>query len=104
MKRIIASVALFLVFGCSTKAPSVSVAETAKESICALESTLAPECKTEAVKTQLAVIKQMVDTQLVVCSAEKDKLRSDKEKSDMLATLLGSIIAAYLVFVLYKKF
>ena len=104
MKCFFALTGAFLVLGCNTKAPSVSVAETAKESISVLEQTLTPECKTEAVTTQLAVLKQLVNTQLLVCEAEKDNLKAAKEKSDMLATFLALIIFTYVGYKLFKKF
>lgn len=102
--RIFVFLAMFLVFGCSSKSPSVSLTETAKESISAIEKTLPKECLTESVKSQLSVLSKVVDTQLSVCDAEKDKLKAQKRSSDMLAFAMTVILLGLIGLKLYKKF
>lgn len=104
MKRIIAFMALFLVFGCSTKPASVSVTETAKESISAISKALPKECQTESIQAQLAVLDKLVDTQLKVCETEKHNLEVEKSKKDLIIVILGLIIVGYFGLKLYKKF
>lgn len=104
MKRIFAFTALFLVLGCSAKPVSVSVAETAKESISVLEKTLTPECKTPQVTAELIVLRRMIDNTLATCESEKELIQVDSDRKSWVIAFLGLCILFLLWLLVRKKF
>lgn len=101
--RIIACTALFLVLGCSTKATSVSVAETAKESIIAVEKALAPECKTAEVMAELIVTKRLINNTLTACESEKKLIQVESDKKSWTIAFLALCVALLLWLLVRKK-
>lgn len=104
MKRIFAFTALFLVLGCSAKPVSVSVAETAKESISVLEKTLTPECKTPQVTAELIVLRRMIDNTLATCESEKELIQVDSDRKSWVIAFLGLCILFLFWLLIRKKF
>lgn len=85
--------AAFLLFGCTTTAPSQNIAETAKETISDIYKELPKECQTTEVEKLVASAKAQVDTVILACDTEKQVLENDIEKKNVLiATLLGIIL------------
>lgn len=104
MKRIFALTALFLVLGCSTKATSVSVAETAKESLTALDKALTPECKTPEVMAELIVTRRLIDNTLATCESEKKLIQVESDKKTWAIAFLVLCVAFLLWLLVRKKF
>lgn len=103
MKYIFSVLCVLLVVGCSSKPATVSVAETAKESLSALSKNLPKECQTDGVKAQIAVVEKLVETQLKVCDTEKAVLKAEKARSDLLLSMLALFILVYVGLRLTKK-
>lgn len=103
MKQITAFLCVLMLLGCGSKPATVSVAETAKESLSALSKTLPAECQTDGVMAQIAVVERLVETQLKVCETEKDVLKAEKARSDILLSLLAIFILVYTGLRLAKK-
>lgn len=64
---------VLLLFGCAKNTPaSESIANSATESLNALEHTIKPECKTNAVESQINAVKTSIKAIVVACDSEKD--------------------------------
>lgn len=91
--RYFAILGAFLLFGCTTTAPSQNIAETAKETISDIYQELPKECQTADVEKLFASAKAQVDTVILACDTEKQVLENDIEKKNVLiAALLGIIL------------
>lgn len=91
--RYFAILVAFLLFGCTTTAPSQNIAETAKETISTLYTQLPKECQTADVEKLVTSAKAQVDTVILACDTEKQVLENDIEKKNVLiAALLGIIL------------
>ena len=64
---------VLLLFGCAKNVPaSESIANSAQESLNALEQTIKPECKTNAVESQINAVKMSIKSIVTACDSEKD--------------------------------
>ena len=89
MKRYIPEIIIVAIFfllilllaGCSKTEPvSNTIADNAVNAVVAVEKTLPEECKTEAVKTQLTIVKSEIRNITKACESEKDIITQDKLK------------------------
>ena len=72
---------ILLLAGCSKSEPvSDTIADNAVNTVVAVEKALPEECKTEAVKTQLTVVKSEIRSITKACDSEKDVITQDKLK------------------------
>ena len=70
---------LLLLFGCaSTKPASESIANSAQESLNALNNTITPECRTNAIESQINAIKSSVNAIVTACDSEKEIITVEK--------------------------
>lgn len=90
--------------GCTTKTPSESVAEAAKDSVSNIENILPSECKTGAVLAEINLTKKLIDNTLVVCETEKEVIKVRSSRKDWVIAFLSlcTICLAYIL--LRKKF
>lgn len=94
---IIIALLVFSLAACSTPQPvSENIAENAINGVVAVEKTLTDECKTEAVKAQLTVVKSEIRSITNACQAEKDVITQEKLKWKWSFWGLVLIIAAYI--------
>lgn len=64
---------ILLLFGCAKNiSASENIANSAQESLNALEQTIKPECKTKAIESQITAIKSSVNAIVASCESEKD--------------------------------
>ena len=85
MKEIIIVAIVFLLVlllaGCSKTEPvSNTIADNAISTVVAVEKALPDGCKTDAVKTQLTVIKSEIRSIASACESEKDVITTEKLK------------------------
>lgn len=92
----LALLVLSLVACARTPDVSETIAENAINSVTAVEQGLAEECKTEAIRTQLTVVKSEIRTITKSCQAEKDEITRDKLKWKVSFWILIGVIAAYI--------
>lgn len=88
---------LLFLFGCAKTTPaSENIANSAQESLNALEQTIKPECKTKAIESQINAIKSSINAIVTSCESEKEIITQEKIrwKWSFLATII--IIAAYI--------
>ena len=106
MKRYITNILIAAIFfllalllvGCAKNEPvSETIADNAVTATTALEKTLTEECKTEAIKTQLMVIKTQIRAITNACETEKDAITQDKLKWKLLFWVLTGVITAYIL-------
>ena len=72
---------VLLLAGCSKTEPvSNTIADNAVNTVVAVEKALPNECKTEAVKTQLTVVKSEIRSITSACESEKNVITQDKLK------------------------
>lgn len=91
--RYFAILVAFLLFGCTTRAPSQNIAETAKETISDIYKELPKECQTTEVEKLVTSAQAQIDTVILSCDTEKQVLENDIEKKNVLiAALLGIIL------------
>ena len=87
-----------LLSGCTREAPvSETIADNAINATTALEQTLAPECKTDGIKTQLAVIKTEIRATKNACQAEKEQITREMLKWKWLFWGLVTAIGVFVV-------
>lgn len=91
MKYILVVLCILLLFGCTNKSASVSVAEAAKESISAVYKTLPKECQNDKVKQLLTSAKAQIEAVTVACDSEKEVLQT---KISELQLWLGVLVFA----------
>ena len=94
---ILALLVLSLV-ACGSATPvSETIADNAVNTVVAVEKTLPAECKTEAVTTQLTVVKSEIRSITNACQAEKDVITAEKLRWKLLFWTLTGVIAAYIL-------
>lgn len=94
---VVLAILVLSLVACSNAQPvSDSIAENAINGVTAVENTLSAECKTEAVKTQLTVIKSEIRTITNACQAEKDVITQEKLRWKWSFWGLVLVIAAYI--------
>lgn len=89
---------ILLLFGCAKTTPaSENAANSAQESLNALEQTIKPECKTKAVESQINAVKSSINAIVTSCESEKAEIVADKIKwkSAFFTTII--IVLIYLV-------
>lgn len=100
-KIVLCLVILLLVlslFGCSKTEPiSHTIADNAIAATTALEQQLPVECKTEAVTTQVAIIKTEIRAVKNACDTEKNQITQDKMKWKIGFWMLAVAVIAYAV-------
>lgn len=92
----LALLVLSLVACVRTPDVSETIAENAINSVTAVEQGLTEECKTEAIRTQLTVVKSEIRAVTKSCQAEKDEITRDKLKWKVSFWILIGVIAAYI--------
>ena len=98
MKTITLISVSLLLFGCAKTSPlSETISENAINATTALEKTLSPECKTEGIITQIAVIKSEIRAAKNACDTEKDIITKEKLKWKLSFWALFGVIAAYIL-------
>lgn len=101
MKKIIPFV--ILLAGCAKQEPlSETIAETAINTVTAIEQSLPAECKTDAVTTQFIVAKTEIRNVKNACDNEKKDILRDKRKWQVGFWGLLIVIAAYVARKLLK--
>ena len=106
MKRYISEIIIVAIFfllilllaGCAKTEPvSETIADNAVNTVVAIEKTLPDECKTEAVTTQLTVVKSEIRSITSACEAEKNVITQDKLKWKISFWALIGVIIAYIL-------
>lgn len=91
-------VLLLLLTGCaSNHSVSESIAENTIQEVNSLEQNLSAECKTDAVMTQLTIIKSQIRTSVQSCEMEKDVITQEKLKWKWAFFGLLSVIVVLLI-------
>lgn len=83
-----------LISGCA-KTVTQTITESALQQVNNIEQTIAPECKTIAVTSQINTLRDTIKAQLSTCELEKQKITADKIRWETTAVLLMIIIAVY---------
>lgn len=78
--------------GCAHKTPVETIADNATAQVIALEKTLAPECKTEAVMAEITSIKAEIAGAPRACELQIQPIRTER---NALAVALMAIIALF---------
>lgn len=87
---------VFSLVACSsTPQVSETIADNAVNTVVAVEKSLSAECKTEAVTTQLTVVKSEIRSITSACQAEKDVITQEKLRWKWSFWALVLVIAAY---------
>ena len=95
MRYIILALAIMLC-GCARQDPlSDTIADNAVNATTALEQQLPKECKTEAIATQITVIKTEIRAVKSACQKEKDEITRDKLKWKLSFWALVGVVLAY---------
>ena len=95
MKKIIPFVVLLA--GCAKQEPlSETIAETAINTVTAIEQSLPVECKTDAVATQFIIAKTEIRNVKNACENEKKDILRDKRKWQVGFWALVLVIGAYI--------
>lgn len=92
---ILALLVLSLVACSSTPPVSETIADNAVNTVVAVGKSLSAECKTEAVTTQLTVVKSEIRSITSACQAEKDVITQEKLRWKWSFWALVLVIAAY---------
>ena len=96
MKYFILALAIML-GGCARQEPvSETIANNAINATTALEQQLPAECKTEAMTTQITVIKTEIRAVKSACQTEKDQITQEKLKWKMSFWALVAVIGVYI--------
>jgi len=96
MKPIVIPITFLALAGCAKTAPvSETITENAITATTALEQTLTEECKTDAIKTQLTVVKTQIRAINNACVAEKQAITQEKRKWQMGFWALLALIGLY---------
>lgn len=83
--------------GCAkTESASQTIANNAITATTALEQQLPAECKTDGIKTQMAVIKTEIRNVTKTCEMEKNNITRDKLKWKLSFWALIGVIGAYI--------
>lgn len=83
---------MLLMCGCAHKTPVETIADNATAQVIALEKTLAPECKTEAVMVEIAAVKEVIAGAPAACELQIQPIRTER---NALALALMAIIALF---------
>lgn len=87
-----------LLSGCAREEPvSQTISENAINATTALEQSLTAECKTDSIKTQLAVIKTEIRAVNKACQTEKEHITREKNSWKLGFWGLIIIIGVYII-------
>lgn len=86
---------LFMLSSCGTHTMSHNIADNTINQITALEQSIDEKCTTDAIKTQINVIKSQIKAINDACDTEKAELRAEKTKWQWAFWALFVIMAAY---------
>lgn len=104
MKRI-CKIVLFIVLAmlvlslcaCTRNTPvSETLTENAITAATALEKSLSKECKTDAISTQITVVKTEIRAISKACESEKNEIEKDKLKWKLSFWVLAGVVFAYI--------
>lgn len=90
---------ILLMCGCARKTPVETITDNATAQVVALEKTLAPECKTDAVMAELDAIKAEIAGAPRACELQIQPIRTER---NALAGALVLIIALFIARFLRK--
>lgn len=93
---IILLLVLSLVACARTQPVSENIAENAINGVTAVEQNLTDTCKTDGIKTQLAVIKSEIRAITTSCQAEKDEITREKLRWKLSFWALVGVVAVYI--------
>lgn len=86
----------FILCSCGGHTATNETVNAATNGVIALEKSLAKECLTDGVKTQITAIKTQIQTIGQVCEVEKDAIRHDKAKWQMAFFALLAVVGVYI--------
>lgn len=85
---------IMLLCGCTNKTPVETIADNATAQVVALEKTLTPECKTEAVKAQMDAIKAEIAGAPAACELQIKPIRTERNALALaLMVIVGLFVA-----------
>lgn len=88
---------ILLMGGCAHKTPVETITDNATAQVVALEKTLAPECKTEAVMAELTSIKAEIAGAPRACELQIQPIRTERNALAIaLMAIIGLFIARFL--------
>ena len=88
---------LLLMGGCARKTPVETIADNATAQVVALEKSLTPECKTEAINAQIVAIKDVIAGAPAACELQIQPIRAERNALAIaLMAIIGLFIARFL--------
>lgn len=90
MKQILIALALI---GCA-KTPTETITETALHQTETIHQQIKKQCPAAQIDDQIAVLKQIIQTQLATCESEQGKL---KERNNTLWAVIIGIVAIFII-------
>lgn len=88
-----------LLNGCAKPSASESIANSATNTVNALEQTLSKDCATDAIKSQITAVKSQINAITEACESEKAQIKADKVKWQ---TAFFGLLLAIAVFIIKK--
>ena len=83
--------------GCARNAPSSEhIANSATESLNAIEQTLTPECKTKAIESEINAAKSAIKATVSACESEKNVITQEKLRWKWSFIALAVLVLAYI--------
>ena len=92
MKHLCFILCAFLLCACAREEASVNAANTAKDTIDIIYNELPAVCKTEDIKKLMNNAQAQIDTISLSCESEKDKLKSDIDKRNVIILALAGLL------------
>lgn len=87
---------LLCLAGCAKQAPATeTIANAAQESLHAISNTLKPECKTEAIQSQITATETTIKAMVAACNSEKDVIDQEKLRWKWAFIALAIIVAIH---------
>ena len=84
-----------LIVGCAKQQPaSETIANSAQESLNAISATLPKDCKSDPVTAQINAAKTAINATVTACNNEKDIIKADKRKYQLLFFALLIMVLA----------
>lgn len=88
---------ILCLFGCAKTTPaSETIANSAQESLNAIDNTLTPECKTKAIESQITAAKTAIQATLSACDSEKEIITQEKLRWKWAFLALAIIVLAHI--------
>lgn len=82
---------------CGTVSASHDIADSATNTVTALEHSLSAECATDGIKTQIQAVKTQITAITKACETEKAEIRADKVKWQTAFWGLFVVVAAFVL-------